>query len=48
MDGPDPRAARGVPCAFRSYEVLRDGVWVRVEQSIPTNTERIRSTVHRT
>jgi murein DD-endopeptidase MepM/ murein hydrolase activator NlpD len=42
MDGPDPLAARGVPCAFRAYEVWRDGTWQRVEGSIPTSTERIR------
>ena len=43
MDGPDPLTARGVPCAFRAYEVWRDGAWQRVEDSIPTSTERIRS-----
>ena len=43
MDGPDPLTARGVPCAFRAYEVWRDGTWERVENAIPTSTERIRS-----
>ena len=43
MDGPDPLTARGVPCAFREYEVWRDGAWQRVERSIPLSTERIRS-----
>ena len=43
MDGPDPLTAKGVPCAFRSYEVWRDGAWQRVDNSIPTSTERIRS-----
>jgi murein DD-endopeptidase MepM/ murein hydrolase activator NlpD len=43
MDDPDPLTARGVPCAFRAYEVWRDGAWQRVEDSIPTSTERIRS-----
>lgn len=43
MDGPDPLTARGVPCAFREYEVWRDGAWRRVERAIPKNTERIRS-----
>jgi murein DD-endopeptidase MepM/ murein hydrolase activator NlpD len=43
MDGPDPLSARGVPCAFGEYEVWRDGGWQRVERSIPTSTERIRS-----
>jgi murein DD-endopeptidase MepM/ murein hydrolase activator NlpD len=43
MDGPDPLTARGLPCAFRAYEVWRDGRWELVERSIPTSTERIRS-----
>jgi murein DD-endopeptidase MepM/ murein hydrolase activator NlpD len=43
MDGPDPLTAGGVPCAFRAYEVWRDGEWLRVENAIPTSTERIRS-----
>ena len=43
MDGPDPLTARGLPCAFRAYEVWRDGTWERVENAIPTSTERIRS-----
>lgn len=43
MDGPDPLTARGVPCAFRAYEAWRDGAWRRVENGIPTSTERIRS-----
>ncbi len=43
MDGPDPLTARGVPCAFREYEVWRDGGWRRVEHAIPRDTDRIRS-----
>jgi murein DD-endopeptidase MepM/ murein hydrolase activator NlpD len=43
MDGPDPLLARGVPCAFREYEVWRDGAWRRLENAIPTSTERIRA-----
>jgi murein DD-endopeptidase MepM/ murein hydrolase activator NlpD len=42
MDGPDPLVAKGVPCAFRTYEVERNGLWVRVEGGIPLSTERIR------
>lgn len=45
MDGPDVLTARGVPCVFRAYEVWRDGAWRRVERSVPTSTERIRSVV---
>jgi hypothetical protein len=43
MDGPDPLTARGIPCAFREYEVWRDGGWQRVEHAIPKSTDRIRS-----
>jgi len=43
MDGPDPLIARGVPCAFRDYEVWRDDGWQRVERDIPKSTDRIRS-----
>ena len=43
MDGPDPLVAKGVPCAFRAYEVERDGGWTRVEGTIPRSDERIRS-----
>jgi hypothetical protein len=43
MDGPDPLIAHGIPCAFRAYEVWRDGGWQRVEASIPKSADRIRS-----
>jgi murein DD-endopeptidase MepM/ murein hydrolase activator NlpD len=43
MDGPDPLTAHGVPCAFRRYEVWRDGSWLRVENAIPRDTDWIRS-----
>lgn len=43
MDGLDPLTAKGVPCAFRAYEVERDGTWQRVENAIPLSTDRIRS-----
>ena len=42
MDSPDLMSARGIPCAFREYEVERDGVWVRVENGIPGQRDRIR------
>ena len=42
MDSVDPMHARGVPCAFRSYEVMRSGSWVRVENGIPRKIDRIR------
>jgi hypothetical protein len=43
MDAPDPMTAKGIPCAFRRYDVLQDGIWVPVREGIPSNTERIRS-----
>ena len=42
MDDADPTAARGVPCAFRSYDVFRAGAWHDVEAGIPGKTDRIR------
>jgi len=43
MDSDDPMTARGIPCAFRAYEVERDGAWVPVANGIPGRRERIRS-----
>jgi murein DD-endopeptidase MepM/ murein hydrolase activator NlpD len=43
MDGPDPRTARPLPCAFAAYEVERGGNWERVERGIPGQDDRIRS-----
>jgi Peptidase family M23 len=42
MDAADPSVASGVPCAFRAYEVLRDGVWQQVRNGIPAKADRIR------
>jgi hypothetical protein len=42
MDSPDPMTARGVPCAFRTYEVERNGAWERVERGIPGRADRTR------
>jgi hypothetical protein len=42
MDSADLMTANGVPCAFRSYEVLRDGTWQKVENGIPSSADRIR------
>ncbi len=39
----DLTAATGVPCAFRTYEVMRDGGWETVDGGIPGKDERIRS-----
>ena len=43
MDSPDLMTARGVACAFRAYEVERDGAWVKVTNGIPGRRDRIRS-----
>ena len=45
MDSLDPMRARGIPCAFRAYEVERAGAWVPVTNGIPGRRERIRSLV---
>lgn len=45
MDSPDLMTARGIPCAFRGYDVERDGRWVPVATGIPGRRERIRTTV---
>lgn len=42
MDNLDPWVAKGIPCCFREYEVLKDGNWQKVENGIPKAEERIR------
>jgi hypothetical protein len=42
MDSPELMTAKGVPCAFRAYEVLRDGSWESVENGVPRKVDRIR------
>ncbi len=48
MDSADLLTAHGLPCAFRAYEVARDGTWHPVIDGIPRRRERIRSTGHAT
>jgi hypothetical protein len=43
MDAADPTVAKPIPCAFRRYEVFRDGVWQAVHDGIPRRSDRIRS-----
>lgn len=43
MDSLEVMTARGIPCAFRGYEVQRRGSWVPVERGIPGARERLRS-----
>ena len=45
MDSDDLMTARGIPCAFRAYDVLRDGDWTPVTDGVPRSSERIRSTM---
>ena len=42
MDSPELMTAKGLPCAFRTYEVLRNGSWERVENGTPRKVDRIR------
>ena len=42
MDGVDPMTAKGIACAFRAYEVWRDGGWSPVTDGIPGRSDRIR------
>ncbi|HEX5856513.1 MAG TPA: M23 family metallopeptidase [Microbacterium sp.] len=42
MDSADPLTARGVPCAFRSYEVQSAVGWSRVTDGVPGRSERLR------
>ena len=44
MDSADPLRAAGLPCAFRSYDVLRGTTWVPVQNGVPLKTDRIRAT----
>ena len=43
MDSADLMTAGGLPCAFRIYEVERDGAWAEVTNGIPGRRDRIRS-----
>ncbi|GAA1055837.1 hypothetical protein GCM10017608_15070 [Agromyces luteolus] len=43
MDSTDLMSARGLPLAFRGYEVERGGTWVGVDAGVPALGERIRS-----
>lgn len=42
MDRPNILEAKGVPCCFREYEALRDGVWSKVSAGIPGKREFVR------
>ncbi len=42
MDGPDAMNAKGIPCCFREYELYDNNRWIRVENGIPKNKDRVR------
>jgi len=42
MDGPNLLQAKGLPCRFREYEALRDGVWTQIANGMPGKREFIR------
>jgi len=42
MDRADPLTAKGIPCAFREYEIFCDGSWQTVANGIPSDKDRIR------
>ncbi|QYG92478.1 peptidoglycan DD-metalloendopeptidase family protein [Iamia sp. SCSIO 61187] len=43
MDSPDPMRAHGIPCAFATYDLRRDGRWHPVRAGIPERGDRVRS-----
>jgi murein DD-endopeptidase MepM/ murein hydrolase activator NlpD len=43
MDSDDPMSANGIPCAFRAYEVWREGEWQPVHGGVPGRADRIRA-----
>lgn len=45
MDNPNILEANGLPCSFREYEALRDGVWSMVAAGIPGKKEFVRHAV---
>lgn len=42
MDSDTIATANGLPCAFKEYEVFKNGKWEKVVNSIPTDKDRIR------
>lgn len=43
MDRIDWLTAKGIPCVFDQYEVLREGKWESVYHAVPTDLDRIRA-----
>lgn len=42
MDSIDPLVAKGIPCAFKTYEAYDGGIWKPVRNGIPKYNEKIR------
>lgn len=42
MDKPNILEAKGLPCNFREYEALQDGVWSKVNAGLPGKRELVR------
>ncbi len=42
MDSPDPITAKGIPCCFKEYELYLNGNWIKINNGIPKNKDRIR------
>jgi len=42
MDSENILEAQGLPCCFREYEALNNGVWSRVTEGIPARRQFVR------
>ncbi|MBM7551411.1 M23 family metallopeptidase [Thalassobacillus pellis] len=42
MDSSNLFSAKGLPCAFESYEIFRDGEWETIYKGVPSDKDRIR------
>ncbi len=42
MDSNDLLTAKGIPCAFREYDLFQDGEWKIVYEAVPSDKDRIR------
>ena len=42
MDSLDVMKARGIPCAFRRYDVEHEGSWLPIRDGVPGRRERLR------
>jgi len=46
MDNIDFFKAKGIPCVFKRYEILKDGRWEQVNNGVPTDKDIIRYNGH--